>query len=337
MVVSAAEHLSEAITDAKKYTEVLQSAQQRVVVAHFEASWAEECSAMNEVLQELAKEFSLAVFVRADAEGIEDITRGHEIESVPTVLILRNGKELARVEGMNAAELNTKVQQHVTEFVPPISSSAAQNPPIDSEDLNTKLKRLIDSAPCMLFMKGDPDTPKCGFSRQIIEILNQHKIQYSTFDILEDNSVRQGLKTYSNWPTFPQLYANGELVGGLDIVKELAADGELEDSLPKAEDLDTRLKKLINKASVMVFMKGNPQNPVCKFSKALMGIMNTINVSFDSFDILQDSEVREGLKKYSNWPTYPQLYVNGELVGGLDIIKELHESNELLSTLAGAI
>jgi Grx4 family monothiol glutaredoxin len=78
----------------------------------------------------------------------------------------------------------------------------------------------------MLFMKGSPEQPRCGFSRQIVEILQGEKISFSTFDILTDEEVRAGLKTYSDWPTYPQLYANGSLVGGLDIVKEMVASGD---------------------------------------------------------------------------------------------------------------
>lgn len=79
----------------------------------------------------------------------------------------------------------------------------------------------------MLFMKGTPAEPKCGFSRQSVELLNSIQIPFSTFNILSDEIVRQGLKEYSQWPTFPQLYAGGELVGGLDIMKEMHVTGEL--------------------------------------------------------------------------------------------------------------
>ena len=82
----------------------------------------------------------------------------------------------------------------------------------------------------MLFMKGEPDAPRCGFSRQIIGILNQTGVSYSHFDILSDNDIRQGLKKYSDWPTYPQLYVKSELIGGLDIVKEMSIE-ELKDVL----------------------------------------------------------------------------------------------------------
>uniref|UniRef100_A0A665UA46 Glutaredoxin 3 n=1 Tax=Echeneis naucrates TaxID=173247 RepID=A0A665UA46_ECHNA len=94
-------------------------------------------------------------------------------------------------------------------------------------DLNQRLKKLINASPVMLFMKGNKEAAKCGFSRQILEILNGTGVDYDTFDILQDEEVRQGLKTYSNWPTYPQLYVKGELIGGLDIVKELKESGDL--------------------------------------------------------------------------------------------------------------
>ena len=140
--------------------------------------------------------------------------------------------------------------------------------------------------------------------------------------------MRQGLKTYSNWPTYPQLYIDGDLIGGLDIVKEMIESGDIQDILPTKVKLEDRLKALINKAPVVIFMKGHPGEPKCGFSRQLMELLkeSAPEVKFDTFDIFSDEDVRQGLKTYSNWPTYPQLYVKGELVGGLDIIKELSKT-----------
>ena len=80
-------------------------------------------------------------------------------------------------------------------------------------------------------MKGSPAAPRCGFSRQITEILSSNNIPFASFDILSDESVRAGLKTLSDWPTFPQLYVHGEFVGGLDIIKEIATSGDLASEL----------------------------------------------------------------------------------------------------------
>jgi len=201
-------------------------------------------------------------------------------------------------------------------------------------------------------MKGTPQNPKCKFSRKILEILDQAGIKkFGSFDVLSDEAVRQGLKEYSNWQTFPQLFAGGKLVGGVDIAEDLQKDGELAAALTpvvsevsktapppvqsKKASLEERLEKLINQEPVMLFMKGSPQSPSCGFSAQIVSILNNAGVKFGSFDILTDDNVRQGLKVYSEWPTYPQLYANGKLVGGLDIVRELHEEGILLDNLNG--
>jgi Grx4 family monothiol glutaredoxin len=80
----------------------------------------------------------------------------------------------------------------------------------------------------MVFIKGTPQSPKCGFTRQLLSILEGLGTDFDYFDILSDENVRQNLKIYSNWPTYPQVYLKGELLGGLDIIKELKESGELE-------------------------------------------------------------------------------------------------------------
>jgi len=93
------------------------------------------------------------------------------------------------------------------------------------------MKKLIEdkinSAKAFLFMKGTPENPQCGFSAQVVSILQELGIEFESFDILSDENIRQGIKEYANWPTIPQLYINGKFVGGCDIVRELAASGEL--------------------------------------------------------------------------------------------------------------
>ena len=97
--------------------------------------------------------------------------------------------------------------------------------------LHDRLSKLISAAPVMLFMKGTVAAPKCKFSRQMVELLNEESIQFSTFDILEDEDVQQGLKEYSNWPSYPQLYVRNELIGGLDILKEMRLNGDIKSQL----------------------------------------------------------------------------------------------------------
>ena len=94
-------------------------------------------------------------------------------------------------------------------------------------DVNARIKEQLESHDVLLYMKGTPDFPQCGFSGQTIAALNAIGKPYSYVNIFEDQEVREGLKAYSDWPTFPQLYVKGELVGGCDIVIEMYHSGEL--------------------------------------------------------------------------------------------------------------
>tara|TARA_B100000131_G_C17990397_1_gene562319 strand:+ start:102 stop:413 length:312 start_codon:yes stop_codon:yes gene_type:complete len=85
----------------------------------------------------------------------------------------------------------------------------------------------IESTPIILYMKGTKDRPMCGFSARVVNILNQHSVIFQDINVLEDPQIRVNLSEYSNWPTIPQLFINGELIGGCDIVMEMEAKGEL--------------------------------------------------------------------------------------------------------------
>jgi len=279
-----------------------------------------------------------------------------------------------------------------------------------------------------MFIKGTLDTPKCKFTRRLVESLKPFEYRnIKTFNILEDERIRQWLKFYTNWPTFPQVFIEAKFVGGIDVVSELIEEGEFDEMLPeackklspaaaldeifanfevvafiskpddkklleileaqgvkylsvdlkvktdfaaelaerepkvsgasnslfvsgklvgssdevvkiqeagelekllpaikKAETLEERLVRIINQHKIMLFMKGKPESPECGFSKRIVAVLEkyagSIIPSYGHFNIFEDNDVREGLKTYSKWPTFPQLYVNGTLIGGIDIV-----------------
>ena len=96
------------------------------------------------------------------------------------------------------------------------------------QDVTTRIQAEIESAPVMLFMKGTPMFPQCGFSARVIQILKASGVPFKTVNVLEDPEIRDGIKSYSNWPTIPQLYVKGEFIGGCDIVTEMFQTGELQ-------------------------------------------------------------------------------------------------------------
>lgn len=189
----------------------------------FSADWAEQCAQILDVLNDLAKKPEYAEslqFLNVPAEDLSEVSLKHQIEAVPTVLFVRANKAIDRIDGVNIAALTVKCKSFVSAGPPSSTGDAVQS-------LDDRLKALINKGKVMIFMKGDRNTPRCGFSKQLIAILNETSIAYETFDILTDEDVRQGLKTYSDWPTYPQVYVNGELIGGLDIIKELLSTNEL--------------------------------------------------------------------------------------------------------------
>lgn len=301
-----------------------------LTLVHFHASWAPQCEQLNTVIADLQEDINntfTAAYI--DAEGVPTVSLKYKITAAPTVLLFKNGAEVARINGFQPGEIKMQIIQNTNGT----STPSVAVVPTTNEDLNTRLKHLVTSKKLMLFMKGDRRNPQCGFSRQTIELLDGINADYGTFDILGDEDIRQGLKKFSNWPTYPQLYLDGELIGGLDVIREELQDQEFLTRIPKKEALNDRLKRLINGSKLMLFMKGNTESPKCGFSKQTIELLNKINADYKTFDILSDDEVRQGLKEFSNWPTYPQLYLDGELIGGLDVIREELQDQEFLSKI----
>lgn len=106
-----------------------------------------------------------------------------------------------------------------------------------SKETRKAIEEAVHSAPVVLFMKGTPSAPACGFSRATIQMLGQQGVdpaKFAAYNVLEDQDLRQGIKEYSEWPTIPQLYVENEFVGGCDIITNMAQSGELAEMLEKA-------------------------------------------------------------------------------------------------------
>ncbi|OIT05494.1 PREDICTED: monothiol glutaredoxin-S17 [Nicotiana attenuata] len=346
-------------------------------ILHFWATWCEASKHMDQVFSHLSTDFPHAHFLRVEAEEQPEISELYSVSAVPFFVFFKDGKAVDTLEGADPSSLANKVAKIAGSITPgdpaaPASLGMAAGPTVLEtvqelakesgapqvvssgldDRLTTRLQQLVASHPVMLFMKGNPEEPKCGFSQKVVDILKKENVKFGSFDILTDNGVREGLKKFSNWPTYPQLYCKGELVGGCDIIITMHEAGELKEvfkdygvdtagekggiSEPSglSAALTTRLAGLINSNPVMLFMKGTHDEPRCGFSRKVVDILKQEKVEFESFDILTDDEVRQGLKVYSNWSSYPQLYIKGELIGGSDIVLEMQKSGELKKVLA---
>jgi len=99
------------------------------------------------------------------------------------------------------------------------------------------------------------------------------------------------------------------------------------------ENIQKKIDELVKSKDVLLFMKGSPELPQCGFSMTVSKILRDLNIKFHSINVLEDEEIREGIKKYSNWPTIPQLYIKGNFIGGCDIVKEMYQKGELQKIL----
>ena len=100
-------------------------------------------------------------------------------------------------------------------------------------DINSKIKDNNSKDPVVLYMKGNPTFPQCGFSSTVVQILKHIGVNFQSYDVLQDENLREGIKSFSNWPTIPQLYVNNEFVGGCDIIREMFESGELKEYFSK--------------------------------------------------------------------------------------------------------
>ncbi|KJZ79102.1 hypothetical protein HIM_01253 [Hirsutella minnesotensis 3608] len=231
------------VTSISQWEQLLASAPaSALVVVSFHAPWAAPCAQMATVLATLASEYPVTeppstIWASINAEELSDISETYDVTAVPFLVLLRDGQVVTTVSGSSAVKVRTAIETHakgetkatlqadavngvVQTSVQPQSEQADADPVKQKEDLFKRLGDLVKAAPVMLFMKGTPSSPQCGFSRQMVAILRENSVKYGFFNILADDEVRQGLKEYAEWPTYPQLWVDGELVGGLDIVKE---------------------------------------------------------------------------------------------------------------------
>lgn len=292
-------------------------------IGYFWATWCEPTSFLDAALTTLSASAPDVTVVRVEAEEVPEVTEEADVTAVPTFVMYAAGKPTGeRVEGPKIAEVSAWVlAKHrggeaqgeakgkheaapgalssLPGLVAPPPGGAAPPPsaspaPASSAGsayaTESALRALTRRSPVMLFMKGSPSAPRCGFSRRTAQALTDAGVEFGSFDILSDETVRQGLKKLSDWPTFPQLYVQGQLVGGCDIVEELASTDtlkqEIADMLRDADgaagglqdvadahdgktepettgnggkvsiELAKRIRKILESAPVVLFMKG---------------------------------------------------------------------------------
>lgn len=254
-------------------------------ILYFHAPWATPCKQMTTVLTHLASTYTDAnaiSFFSIDAEELPDLAESYDVAAVPHIVIQRGGTTLETVSGGDA----TKVRDAVEKYANPTEDKRAKIPPQQT------VTRPVD-----------PPAPK-GTEAATNGIAAAAAAASQT----GGNAPAKDLSAYapasSDPPTAPAFSS--------DAISNNTSE----------EEQNKRLSELVKAAPCMLFMKGTPSAPQCGFSRQLVSLLRENSVRYGFFNILADDEVRQGLKKFSDWPTFPQLYLQGELIGGLDIVKE---------------
>jgi len=202
----------------------------------------------------------------------------------------------------------------------------------EKSEMYEKIEKLLNTFPVVIFIKGSPHDPFCKFSKSFIEVIKETGIRYRSFDIFKDEKLRCWLRLYSGWKTYPQIYVNGKIIGGLDKMKELIEKGEFMNLIPnecKREGSIEYIKEFLKSNELVVFGKGTRENVSCKASKEVYEILDKNNINFAIFDVKKDEMIRELIKELYNYHYFPQIYCNCKLLGGLKFLKEVEDRNAI--------
>lgn len=263
-----------------------------------------------------------AVFALVAAEAVPALSERFSITMVPTFVFLRGGAVLGRLEGANAPELTARVDLLLAGPAPaagagPAATAAAAAADADAT-LDARIRQLCSAAHVVAFIKGPADEPKCAYSVRVVATLRDAGVAFGAVDVLADPPLRARAVKLFDWPTYPMVFVNGSLVGGVDALAAMAAEGTfgavfgttLTPPAPPAlpprpapgaaaappivltPAIREKLSAVVSRAPSMLFIKGTPDAPVCGFSKKIVALLREQRVPFQGFDIMTDEEVR---------------------------------------------
>ncbi|KAG8346548.1 putative thioredoxin-like protein [Trypanosoma vivax] len=197
------------------------------IVTHFSASWCEPCALVNEMLEAHAKKYEGSVlFVQVDTELLGELCNTECVDCVPFIAFYRRSEKGQERVAHVIGGKSDQIEQNI------ISLFGNGHDTQDSfPDIQSYLKYLTTRSGIVIFITGTPSMPRCGFTAKLITLLDELGANFLYYDVWASDEVCEGLKKFSEWPTYPQVYVDGEFIGGYDICVELKASGELKSVL----------------------------------------------------------------------------------------------------------
>lgn len=201
--------------------------------------------------------------------------------------------------------------------------------------MEERLVRLSTCAPVFVFVRGHPNTTTDESSKQLLSLLRQHGIMFSAMDVSNSPDLEAALPSFcGSSVSIPIMFVSGKFFGDLSSVVALGSDVRSvvpEEARGMTED--DWCSRLCSSSPVVAFIKGTVERPRCGFTNQLVTLLQSRGVLFSTHDVLSVEGLRDAMKRFSQWPTYPQLYVKGKFVGGLDVVKQLDADDDLIQMI----
>ena len=299
-----------------------QKASDRCLAVLYWAEWHAPCSVLRDQMAEMAKVFPLVKFAWANADTAAELVDKLDVQQVPTLALFHPHKAAPETIENPSPESLSEIVEHQQEFYAKWFEEERKKAYREIEDLVTQQPQFF------MFIKGTPEQPKCKFTRKLLELFAPHGYRYKSFDILKDERIRQWLKFYSSWPTFPQVFLAGKFVGGVDIVSELVEAGEFDAMVPQpAKRLAPadEFKELLAQHKVLAILEGSADSQSTPASQKLAGLLKACSVTYTALDVLHRSDLLKALLG-SQLPSVPCLFVEGQLLGDLARVEALAQA-----------
>lgn len=298
----------------------------RPIIVLFWASWDENSTLLKNMMAQMPQAYNKVqlAYVDCDESELVDVL---DVDTVQTVAVIHPDiaiREMEKKAGVKPEQLTELVQglnKHYEEWYETEKKKAFRD--IDSH---------VATHPFFIFVKGSKEQPRCKFTRKLVETLAKFGYDYATFDILQDERIRQWVKVYTNWPTIPQIFINQKFIGGLDIVTDLIDGEEFDEMVPetcKQLRPAAKARQIVDRNALVALINGSIASPADEASQKLVQALNASKVEYTALDVSAEPEY---LKAFAEGQQVPYVFFQGKAACALEGLSQLLESSELKSS-----
>ena len=273
----------------------------------------------------MSKKYKNLVFTWIDCDQFVDLVDKYQVETAPTVLIFHPHKDDVDKIVNPSPELFGQEIEKANEYYSSLSN------------IKEEIEEILNSAPMVGFIKGTPSEPKCKFTRRLLGHFNQIEVTFKHFNILENEKIRAWVKVYSNWKTYPQVYINGEFVGGIDVVSELVEEGEFIDMVPqeckKLPPVEV-FEQMLGSFDVVVLIDGLPYKTSNTVSESMIKTLDDNSIKYVTVDYLSlEDQVKDHIKTTYNVSESPYIFLKKVPFGNEEVLLKVINEGALETTI----